>query len=82
MKGESGCGKTSFIKAMNGLWPYGQGDIIFPEGVRSYYAAQDVKLQQTSLKRLVCLPASQDNYPDVRVAAALHKAGLGEFIEI
>ena len=81
VKGESGCGKTSFIKAMNGLWPYGQGDIIFPEGVRSYYAAQDVKLQQTSLKRLVCLPASHDNYPDVRVAAALHKAGLGEFIE-
>ena len=55
-QGRIGCGKTSLIKAINGLWPYGQGDIVFPEGVRSYYAAQDVKLPQISLKRLVCLP--------------------------
>jgi putative ATP-binding cassette transporter len=81
VKGESGCGKTSFIKAINGLWPYGQGVIVFPEGVRTHYAAQDVKLPPISLKRLVCLPAGHENYPDARVAAALYKAGLGEFIE-
>lgn len=81
IKGESGCGKTSLIKAINGLWPYGEGEIVFPEGVRSYYAAQDVKLQQISLKRLVCLPDSEEAYSDARAAAALHKAGLGEFIE-
>jgi ABC-type uncharacterized transport system fused permease/ATPase subunit len=81
VKGDSGCGKTSFIKAINGLWPYGQGDIVFPEGIRTYYAAQDVKLPQISLKRLVCLPAGNENCPDARVAAALYKAGLGEFIE-
>ena len=81
VKGESGCGKTSFIKAINGLWPYGQGDIVYPEGIRSYYAAQDVKLPQISLKRLVCLPASHESFPDLDVAVALHKAGLGEFIE-
>lgn len=81
IKGESGSGKTTLIKAINGLWPYGQGDIVFPEGVRSYYAAQDVKLPQISLKRLVCLPDSDDTYSDARVAASLHKVGLGEFIE-
>ncbi|MET0941928.1 MAG: ABC transporter ATP-binding protein/permease [Mesorhizobium sp.] len=81
IKGESGCGKTSLIKAINGLWPHGQGDIAFPEGIRTYYAAQDVKLPQISLKGLVCLPGSEANYADARVAAALHKSGLGEFIE-
>ncbi|MET0574709.1 MAG: ABC transporter ATP-binding protein/permease [Mesorhizobium sp.] len=81
IKGESGSGKTSLIKAINGLWPYGQGDIVFPEGVRSYYAAQDVKLQQVSLKRLVCLPDGDEAHADARVAAVLHKAGLGDFIE-
>ncbi|TIR45291.1 MAG: ATP-binding cassette domain-containing protein, partial [Mesorhizobium sp.] len=40
LKGESGCGKTSLIKAINGLWPYGRGTIVFPEGVTSFYAAQ------------------------------------------
>ncbi|MER9022604.1 ABC transporter ATP-binding protein/permease [Mesorhizobium sp. M0815] len=81
LKGESGCGKTSLIKAINGLWPYGRGTIVFPEGVRSFYAAQEVKLQQVSLKQLVCLPGSEHDYADVQVASALHKAGLGDFIE-
>ncbi|MES0156732.1 ABC transporter ATP-binding protein/permease [Mesorhizobium sp. M0018] len=81
LKGESGCGKTSLVKAINGLWPYGRGTIVFPEGVKSFYAAQEVKLQQVSLKQLVCLPGSEHDYVDIQVASALHKAGLGDFIE-
>jgi ABC-type uncharacterized transport system fused permease/ATPase subunit len=81
LKGESGCGKTSLIKAINGLWPYGRGTIVFPQGVRSFYAAQEVKLQQVSLKQLVCLPGSEHDHTDAQVASALHKAGLGDFIE-
>ncbi|WP_176479012.1 ABC transporter ATP-binding protein/permease [Mesorhizobium sp. WSM3860] len=80
-KGESGSGKTSLIKAINGLWPYGRGTIVFPEGVKSFYAAQEVKLQQVSLKQLVCLPGSEHDHTDAQVASALHKAGLGDFIE-
>ncbi|WP_188393840.1 ABC transporter ATP-binding protein/permease [Mesorhizobium sp. SARCC-RB16n] len=81
LKGESGCGKTSLIKAINGLWPYGRGTIVFPEGVKSFYAAQEVKLPQVSLKQLVCLPGSERDHGDAQVASALHKAGLGDFIE-
>lgn len=81
MKGGSGSGKTSILKAINGLWPYGRGSVVFPEGVKSFYAAQDVKLPPISLKELVCLPGSAEDCPDARVAAMLHKAGLGDFIE-
>ncbi len=31
LRGESGCGKTCLLKALNGLWAYGRGDIIYPE---------------------------------------------------
>jgi ABC-type uncharacterized transport system fused permease/ATPase subunit len=81
IKGESGSGKTSLVKAINGLWPYGHGDVAFPEGVRSYYAAQDVKLPPLTLKELVALPDSHLDHSDAKVAASLHKAGLGDFIE-
>jgi ABC-type uncharacterized transport system fused permease/ATPase subunit len=81
LMGPSGSGKTSLMKAINGLWPHGAGDIVLPEGVRSFYAPQDVKLPRLSLKRLVCLPDTDELHTDVRVASALHKAGLGEFIE-
>ncbi|SCW86245.1 ABC-type uncharacterized transport system, permease and ATPase components [Rhizobium mongolense subsp. loessense] len=79
--GGSGSGKTSLLKAINGLWAHGRGAIMTPRHVRSLYAAQDVRLQAVSLKDLVCLPDSVDEHPDTSVAAALHKAGLGEFIE-
>ncbi|MCX7304628.1 MAG: ABC transporter ATP-binding protein/permease [Hyphomicrobiales bacterium] len=78
MKGESGSGKTSLIKAINGLWPYGRGDIIFPEGVKTFYAAQDVKLPQLTLKELVCLPDAAAGHADADVVAVLIKAGLGD----
>ncbi len=81
VSGESGCGKTSLVKAINGLWPYGRGDILYPEGVSTFYATQDVKLPQVTLKQLVCLPGSADSHSEARVAVALHKAGLGDFIE-
>jgi putative ATP-binding cassette transporter len=81
IKGASGTGKTSLIKAVNGLWPYGGGEIVLPEGVATFYAAQEVRLPSVSLKQLVCLPQPEAEHTDTRVAAALHRAGLGEFIE-
>ena len=81
VSGESGCGKTSLVKAINGLWPYGRGAIVFPEGIRSFYATQDIKLPQVSLKQLVCLPDKPDAHSEANVAVALHRAGLGDFIE-
>ena len=67
--GDSGCGKTSLIKAINGLWPYGRGNVDFPDGVKTFYAAQDVKLPNVSLKELVCLPR--------RAARLFGRAGRG-----
>ncbi|HET7412678.1 MAG TPA: ATP-binding cassette domain-containing protein, partial [Pararhizobium sp.] len=79
VKGESGCGKTSLVKAINGLWPHGSGAIVMPKGVETFYAAQEVKLPQVSLKELACLPGLPDGHEDKAVASALRKAGLGDF---
>ena len=74
MTGDSGCGKTSLIKAINGLWAYGRGNVVFPEGVKSFYAAQDVKLPNVSLKELVCLPC--------RAGRIFRRAGRGGAAQI
>ena len=81
LKGESGSGKTCLLKALNGLWPHGRGDITLPEKVDTMYAAQEVKLPAVSLKQLVCLPKGESEFKDVSVAAALHRADMGDFIE-
>ncbi|WP_234804169.1 ABC transporter ATP-binding protein/permease [Ensifer adhaerens] len=77
--GESGSGKTSLFKAINGLWPHGRGTITMPDAVRSLYAAQEVKLQDVCLKDLVCLPDEANAHTDASVATALETAGLEEF---
>ncbi|MFI0843275.1 ABC transporter ATP-binding protein/permease [Mesorhizobium sp. IMUNJ 23232] len=81
IQGESGSGKSSLIKAINGLWAHGGGSVTFPEGVATFYAAQDVRLPPVSLKQLICLPHDERDHADPAVAAAMHRAGLGEFIE-
>jgi ABC-type uncharacterized transport system fused permease/ATPase subunit len=80
VKGESGSGKTSLIKAINGLWPHGRGQIVFPEGVSTFYAAQDVKLPPLTLKELVCLPDKPDRFTDDTVIDAMSKVGLADLV--
>lgn len=78
--GRSGSGKSSLLKAINGLWPHGRGMILLPRNVRTLFAAQDVKLPPLSLKELICLPEPAEAYSNGDVAAALSHAGLSEFV--
>lgn len=75
--GQSGSGKTSLLKAMNGLWAHGRGSVLSPRHVRALYAAQEVRLQAVSLRELVCLPDPVSAHSETSVRAALDQAGLG-----
>lgn len=80
MRGESGSGKTSLLKALNGLWSYGSGQIVYPGKATVLYAPQEAKFPSVSLKQLVCVPHDEAAFSDIAVASALHEAGMGEFI--
>jgi len=81
VRGGSGCGKTSLLKAMSGLWPYGEGLVAWPSDVVRLYAAQESKLPPVSLKALACLPGLAEENDDEDVRKALQEAGLGEFLD-
>lgn len=80
VRGPSGSGKSCLIKALNGLWPYGRGRIIMPEGLKSLYACQDTRLPQASLKQLIAMPEDEHKHRDLEVAAIMSAVGLGDFI--
>ena len=81
VRGHNGCGKSSLLKAIAGLWPYGSGDIVHPEGGKLFFAGQDPDLPpRLSLKELVTYPSFGESRSDVEVAAVLSDVGLGRFI--
>ncbi|MEM6548770.1 MAG: ATP-binding cassette domain-containing protein [Pseudomonadota bacterium] len=81
VRGQNGCGKSSLMKAIAGLWPYGEGLFAYPAGETVFFAGQDPDLpERLTLKELVCYPHFGDAYSDLAVAAALSEVGLGDFI--
>lgn len=81
LRGRNGCGKSSLLKAVAGIWPYGTGRVALAEGARMFFAGQEPDLpDRLSLKALVCYPDPAESHGDIAAADALSRAGLGAFI--
>ena len=81
ISGPSGCGKSSLLKAVAGLWPYGEGRVAVAAGARIFLAPQEPDLpERLTLKELVGYPRRGAEFDTLAVAEVLSRAGLGGFI--
>lgn len=81
ISGPSGCGKSSLLKAIAGLWPYGEGRFTVAAGARMFLAPQEADLpERLTLKELVTYPRRAAEFDALAVAEVLSRAGLGGFI--
>ena len=78
LTGRSGSGKTSLLRALSGIWPFGDGRIDVPAGTSIFVLPQRTYMPQGTLRQALAYPKTLDAYPDAAVRAALHAVGLGK----
>ncbi len=79
--GRSGIGKSTVLKAINGLWPYSIGKIAKLPGLHTLFINQRPYLPPLVLKEAICYPKIHNLADDVSVKEAMRNYGLGYLVD-
>jgi vitamin B12/bleomycin/antimicrobial peptide transport system ATP-binding/permease protein len=79
--GESGTGKSTLVRAISGLWPWGEGEILIQPGAKLFLMPQQPYVPLGTLRRAATYPSSPDDVDDAVVRKTLEEVGLGHFLE-
>jgi putative ATP-binding cassette transporter len=80
IKGESGIGKSTFIRAIAGVWPYASGEVVFPENKNVMYLPQKPYMPMGTLAEAILFPDKKDPELEKHIEKALIDCHLSEFI--
>src|SRR6478735_19404 len=80
VKGESGSGKSTLIHAMAGLWPWGSGEILRPEGADIAFMPQRPYFPLGTLRAALLYPHAEQQVRDEKIQDILMRCGLEHLI--
>jgi putative ATP-binding cassette transporter len=78
--GPSGSGKSTLFRAIAGIWPFGSGRVLVPQGAKVMLAPQRPYFPLATLATAVGFPAEAGTFDDARVAEALVAVGLPQLV--
>ena len=78
--GASGCGKSTFMRTISGIWPFGKGSIVVPQGQTRLFLPQRPYLPLGSLKEAILYPKENLLVNDERIKEVMKECQLDNFI--
>jgi putative ATP-binding cassette transporter len=80
IKGASGTGKTTLLRALAQIWPYSDGSLSTPAGNDTLFLSQLPYLPLGDLRTAVAYPALVSDFDDATMQATLSKVALGHLV--
>ena len=75
--GQSGSGKSTMLRAISGIWPFGEGHVHVPAGKSVMLIPQKPYIPSGTLRAAVTYPGLDEQYDDAAIKAALEAVNLG-----
>ena len=80
--GEAGAGKTLLFRALAGLWPWGAGRIVLPQGQQFYCIPRTPYLPLGTLREALAYPSAVDQFKKHDCSEALQRLGLERLVPL
>ena len=77
IRGEAGTGKTTLVRALAGIWPFGAGRIERPPREQLMIAAQRPYFPIGTLRGAISYPSPTGTFPDEQIEEVMRSVDLG-----
>lgn len=81
VSGASGTGKSTLVRALAGLWPWGSGRILMPRGARIAFVPQKPYIPLGTLRQALLYSVTEVAISEEMVRGAMQRCGLGYLVK-